>query len=180
MKYIQEVLFYGPLAILLDIRQLPPGVQSIGSKDDSKALLFSYVVRTLIKYKKEYLSYDDTQLKELLQIRAEKEQTMVLDRLNKLSEEERRVELQLKNLRMGKWSIGKKISSYNEEVQRIERQQRVDMGMETDENQPSAFGELDEYNGPYMGEDGDLVFTEEYYERDGAYDVRQRPDEDDE
>lgn len=180
LEYIQEVLLYGPLSTLLDIRQLPPGIESRKLKDDSKALLFEYVGGTLIKYNKEYLSYDDKEIKEQIQIRNEKEQTMVLDRLNKLSEEERRVELQLKNLRMGKWAIGKKISSYNEEVQRIERQQRVDMGLETDESQPSAFAEIDEYDGPHMDEDGNMVFTEEYYERDGAYDTRQRPDEDDE
>jgi hypothetical protein len=180
LEYIQEVLFYGPLSTLLDIQQLPSGAESRSLKDNSKALLFEYVGVTLIKYNKEYLSYDDKEIKEQLQIRAEKEQTMVLDRLNKLSEEERRVELQLKNLRMGKWSIGKKISSYNEEVQRIERQQRVDMGMETDENQPDAFGDMDEYDGPHLDNDGNMVFSEEYYERDGAYDNRQRPDEDDE
>lgn len=180
LEYIQEILFYGPLSTLLDIRQLPSGVVSRKLKDDSKSLLFEYVGGTLIKYNKEYLSYNDKEIKEQIQIRNEKEQTMVLDRLNRMSEEERRVELQLKNLRMGKWSIGKKISSYNEEVQRIERQQHVDMGMETDESQPSAFAEIDEYDGPHLDEDGNMVFSEEYYERDGAYDVRQRPDEDDE
>lgn len=181
LEYIQEVLFYGPLATLLNLRQLPPGVESRRLKDPSITLLKDVVKGTLDKYAVEYLSYNDEEIKELIQIRNEKEQTMVLDRLNQMSEEERRVELQLKNLRMGKWSIGKKISTYNAEVQRIEREQRIDMGMDTDEYRPMAFEEMDEmYEEPNLDEDGNMDYSDEYYEREYAYDRRQHADDDEE
>ena len=178
LSYIQEILFYGPLALLLDTRQLPPGVEARPLKDSSKTLLLQYVGGTLLKYNNEYLTYDDKEIKEKIEIRNEKERTMVLQRFNKLSEEERKVELIAKNLRIGKWSIGGKIHAYDGEVMEIERIQRAEMGL--DEFPVSAFGDLLAPEGQKMDEYGNILYSDEQLEREGGYDHRQRPDEDDE
>jgi hypothetical protein len=76
-----------------------------------------------------------------------------LDRFNKLTEDEKQVERIQENLRMGKWAVGEKIRSYDEDIWEMEQQQRREMG---------------------------LIDFPDRDELEGGYDFRQHAQEDDE
>jgi hypothetical protein len=175
-QFIQEIMFYGPLATLLDSSKQAPSAKERLFNDPSEEYVRQLVRTTLEKFNSEFLAYDDKKIKEMIEIRNEKERTMVLDRLNKMSDEEKQVELITKNLRMGKWSIGGRIHAYDGEIWEIEQQQRREMGI-TDFPEWAA-GEYEPPKGVAMDEYGNLQLGDDYYENEGGYDVNQHGYED--
>ena len=185
--YIQRAIFYGPLASLVNAADLPPGapvgspIRSVG--DPSMRFLSELIVITLTKYKRERLSYNDQELKELIAIRNEKERVNVIAEFDKLTDEERAVELINKKLGLGKWAVGgsKLIYAYDKDYYDLERQKREGAGIIDfpglgPDMLPGLEGrEMDAYGFP--------VFGDEELEREGGYDMEgfnQHADEGDE
>jgi hypothetical protein len=177
-EFIQEIIFYAPMATLLDNSQLAPTSKQRPINDPSEKFIRELLASTLFKFNNEYIAYDDKKIKEMIEIRNEKERTMVLDRLNKMSDEEKQVELITKNLRMGKWSIGGRIHAYDGEIWEIEQQQRREMGII--DFPDWVAGELTEPKGMPMDEYGNMMFSDEYMEKEGGYDMNQHAYEDQE
>jgi len=177
-EFMQEIMLYGPLATLLDNSQLAPSSKQRPINDPSEKYIRELIASTLIKFNNEYLTYDEKKIKEMIEIRNEKERTMVLDRLNNMSDEEKQVELITKNLRMGKWSIGGRIHALDGEIFDIEQQQRREMGIS--DFPDWVAGEYAQPKGMPMDEYGNMIFTEEELEREGGYDMNQHGYEDDE
>ena len=172
LEFIQEIIFYGPLASLLDSSELAPSSKERLINDPSQKYVRELVSSTLAKFNNEFLAYDDKKIKEMIEIRNEKERTMILDRLNRMSDDEKEVELITKNLRMGKWSIGGRIHAYDGEIWEIEQQQRREMGI-VDFPDWVAGGEFGEPKGAPMDEYGNMLYTDEELEREGGYDMNQ-------
>ena len=182
LVYIQRAMLYGPLATMINPSEIPPGteikssVKSIG--DPSMRFLLELVALTLNKYKRERISFNDQEIKELIAIRNEKERVNVIAEFNKLTDEERAVELMNKRLGLGKWAVGgsKLIYAYDKDYYDLERQKReaagiIDFpGLGPDQVEALNGREVDEFGFP--------VFGDAEFEREGGYDHNQHGDDD--
>jgi hypothetical protein len=182
LVYIQRALLYGPLATLINPIEIPPGteikspIKSVG--DPSMRFLFEFLALSLAKYKRERLSYNDQEIKELIAVRNEKERVNVVAEFNKLTDEERMVELMNKRLGIGKWAVGgtKLIYAYDSDYYDLERKKReaagiIDFpGLGPDQIMPFEGRDNDEYGFP--------IFGDAEFEREGGYDHNQHADDD--
>jgi len=145
-KYIQHVLLYGPLVILMDRSIQPEGVVAMGPITAATTSSFDFlkliILSSLDKFNSERLSYNEEELKKLIAIRNAKERSYILSKFDKLSDEERTVELMKKSLKMGDWAAGSKIYSYDAGHWEMERQQRIDAGMMDFSGQPDGSPDL--------------------------------------
>lgn len=182
LVYIQRAMLYGPLATMLNPLEIPPGteiktpIKSIG--DSSMLLLLQIVGLTLNKYKMERLSFNDQEIKELIAIRNEKERVNVIAEFNKLTDEERAVELMNKRLGLGKWAVGgtKLIYAYDKDYYDLERQKREAAGIiDFPGLGPDQMNALD---GRQTDDFGFPVYGDAEFERDGGYDHNQHGDDD--
>lgn len=185
LVYIQRAMLYGPLASMINPAEIPAGteikstVRSIG--DPSMRFLLELIALTLAKYRREKISFNDQQLKELIAIRNEKERVNVIQEFDKLSDEERAVELMNKRLGIdgiNKWSVGgtKLIYAYDKDYYDLERQKReaagiIDFpGLGPDQFAPYEGRQVDEFGFP--------VFGDADFEGEGGYDHNQHGDDD--
>ena len=182
LVYIQRAMLYGPIATMINPSEIPPGteikssVKSIG--DPSMRFLLELVALTLNKYKRERMSFNDQEIKELIAVRNEKERVNVIAEFNKLTDEERAVELMNKRLGLGKWAVGgsKLIYAYDKDYYDLERQKReaagiIDFpGLGPDQVEALDGREVDEFGFP--------VFGDAEFEREGGYDHNQHGDDD--
>jgi hypothetical protein len=174
LVYIQRALLYGPLASLINGSEMPPGAEAVSPirslGDPSMRFVSELVAISLAKYKRERLSYNDQEIKELIAIRNEKERVNVIAEFDKLTDEERAVELINKKLGIGKWAVGgtKLIYAYDKDYYDLERQKReaagiIDFpGLGPDQMESFEGREVDDYGFP--------VFGERELEADGGYD----------
>jgi hypothetical protein len=165
MKYFQDAIFYGPLSTMIDPNQLPPGVDVFSSAEsgsgDSSTLFMLHLLKDVPdKYAKERLSFNDQQLRNEIAIREEKERVSFIKKFDRLSDEMKRVELMKKQYGLGDWSVGgtRVIYAYDKGYYNQEMQKRLEAGV-------VDFPELmvDEYGVPQH--------SDEYYEREGGYDM---------
>jgi hypothetical protein len=135
MRYLLKSMVCAPLASLVNPNEIPEGaaMQEAGQTliDGSLGLIYDILNKTFIKYNKEILSYSDKELRDELQIRAEKEKADIIREFAEMDDDKKQVELMLKNLRMGKWAVGgtKAITQYNKEQYERERIERAKAGI---------------------------------------------------
>jgi hypothetical protein len=165
LVYIQRAMFYGPLASLVNAGEMPPGAEIVSPTralgDPSMRFVSELVAISLVKYKRERLSYNDQELKELIAIRNEKERVNVIAEFDKLTDEERAVELINKKLGIGKWAVGgtKLIYAYDKDYFDLERQKReaagiIDFpGLGPDQMEGFEGREVDEFGFPVFGDE---------------------------
>ena len=89
------------------------------------------IIAQLNKYNVEKMLSDPTEIKNRIESRNEKERNYVIKVFDKLTPEERTVELMNKRLGLGKWAIGgtKLIYAYDKDYYDLERQKRLDAGI---------------------------------------------------
>jgi hypothetical protein len=174
LEYIQRSILYGTIGTLLNSDDIPSdtvitsSIKNIG--DPSIQYIRNLLVSILTKYKNERLSYDDQQIKDLIAIRDEKERVNVVNDFNKLTDEERVIELMNKRLGLGKWAVGgtKLIYAYDKDYYDLERQKRISAGiidvpgLGQGEDMMPLGREHDEFGMP--------VYDDAYYEEEGGYD----------
>jgi len=182
--YIQKAMFYGPLASLLDSGEVVAGLKQ-GRKsamaavsDPSASFILEVITSFLMKYGKEKMSYDEKEIKNMIAIRDEKERVNVVAEFNKLSDEERALELQNKRLGIGKWAVGgtKLIYAYDKDYYDKEREKRLAAGIV--DFPGSANGELGMPQGRELDDIGLREYGDEEYEQEGGYDQNQHADDD--
>lgn len=183
LTYIQRAMLYGPLATLIDPSSIPPGAESLSSlrsvADPSMTLLLELINFTLNKYRRERLSFDDKQIKELIAVRNEKERVNVIKKFDRMTDEERAVELMNKKLGLGDWAVGgtKVIYAYDADYYDLERSKReqagiIDFpGLGPDESVALDGRPVDGLGLFEYGDDGD-------YEREGGYNFEQTGEDD--
>jgi hypothetical protein len=146
-KYIQQILLYGPLAILMDKTIQPAGMAAMGPIAAATTSSFDFlkliIMSSLDKFSSERLSYNEDELRKLIAVRNAKERSYILSKFDKLSDEERTVELMKKSLKMGDWAAGSKIYAYDAGHWEMERQQRIDAGMMDFSGQPDGSPDLE-------------------------------------
>ena len=182
--YIQKAMFYGPLASLLDSGEVVAGPKQ-GRKsamsavsNPSATFILEVITSFLTKYGKEKLSYDEKEIKNLIAIRDEKERVNVVAEFNKLSDEERSVELTNKKLGIGKWAVGgtKLIYAYDKDYYDQERQKRMAAGIV--DFSGSGNGEPEVPSGRDYDDVGLREYGDDEYEQEGGYDQNQHADDD--
>ncbi len=182
LQYIQRALLYCPLAMLLDGSSIPPDAvyqtasRSVG--DPSMKLLKDIIEKTLQKFNREKLSYNDKQLRELVAAINEKEKMNIIKTMDKMSEEERGIELMQKKLGIGRWAIGgtKLIYAYNPDQYDRERAQRKEAGIV--DFPGLGPDEVPELNGAEYDEFGFPMSNDMDFEREGGYDFTQTGEDD--
>ena len=180
LEYIQKAIFYGPLATLINSAEIPDGseiknpIKSMG--DPSIKFLLELVVLTLNKYNNERLSYDNEAIKIQIAIREEKERVNIIKEFDKLTDEEKYIELQNKRIGIGKWAVGgtSKIWKYDAEYHDEEREKRLAAGIV----EFPGRDQLDPALGRAVDENGFHVYTDAEMEADGGYDFNQHGDDD--
>jgi hypothetical protein len=117
VRYIKELILYGSLHFLLH--------------PDGNIVLLDIITKLLRKFYKEKISFDSEAIKNMIEIGNEKERVKVIKDFDKLSPEEKAVELMNKRLGLGKWSVGgtKVIYAYDKDYYDLERQRRLDAGI---------------------------------------------------
>ncbi len=182
LVYIQRALLYGPLATLINPSEIPPGaeitspVKSVG--DPSMKFLLDIIVFSLNRFNKEKLSFNDQQIKEMIAIRDEKERANIIAEYNKLTDEERAIELMNQRLGIGKWAVGgtKLIYAYDKDYYDLERQKRIAAGII--DFPGSGSGEPVPPEGRPVDDFGFPIFTDNEFEREGGYNHNQHGDDD--
>lgn len=177
LEYIQRALFYGPLYELCNPNTVPPTLQGQAPTDsptNAMKLLLAFIVGSLSKYNKERLAYNDEQLRELIMVRNEKEKNEFIGYLDKMTDEERAVELTKKRLGIGRWAIGgtKLIWAYNADQYEREREERERAGI------ISFPGEGPNDVPTFDGRPLDAMGFAIYEGGADGYDMRQRAEED--
>lgn len=185
LRYIQQVLFYGPLAMLFSTESIPQNVplrsaiQELGNP--SLTFLLSLVQTTLERYRHERLSYDDAKIKTMLAVQAEKERIHIVQMFDTMSEEERAVEKMNKKYGLGRWAVGgsKVIYSYDKDHYDWEKSQRLAEGRgEFEEGMFGSQGEMLEPEGRGFDEMGLPVMNQQERGEAGGYNHAQHGDDD--
>lgn len=180
LTYIQRTLLYGPLSTLLHSADIPPGFEDVSSVravgDPSMKFLLQIIAETLAKYKVERLSFNDEEIKRQIAIRNEKERINVIMEFDKLTDEERAIELMNKHLGLGKWAVGgtKLIYAYDKDYYDLEREKRIAAGI----FDVPGLGIDSEGLGPEFDDMGFQITSDAEYERDGGYDFTQTGEDD--
>ena len=180
LQYIQQAIFYGPLATLLNSAEIPEGVEiknpikSLG--DPSIRFLLEIVALTLDKFNDEKLSYSDDEIKTLIAVREEKERMNIIKEFDKLTDEEKYIELQNKRAGIGKWAVGgtSKIWKYDAEYYDEEAEKRLAAGI----IEFPGHDQLDPALGRAVDEYGFHVYTDAEMEAEGGYEMNQHADDD--
>ena len=168
MPYILRALIMGPIASLLDPNQIPTtalDIAGLSSGKSSKSILIT--MRSFIQQlKKEQLSYSLDVIREKIAKEDEKEKESFINDIDKLNDDDKKLELLRKGLGMGRWAIGgtKLIYAYDADQYDKERVARME--------QYASVGP----EGPAMpqGREADALgifsYGADYNERDGGYD----------
>jgi len=135
LVYFQRAIFYGTLGSLIDPAFVPidraadAPMATLGAS--SILFLLRMMMASFEKYKKESLSFNDKQIKDLIAVREERERVNVVAQFNKLDAEQRKVEVMQRKLGIGKWAVGgtKVIYSYDKDYYDQERNKRMDAGL---------------------------------------------------
>jgi hypothetical protein len=163
LVYIQQLILFGAIATMIDPDHIPD--ESMGqnplksSGQSSSKFVIQLLGHILMKYRRERISYNEEEIRVQIAIREEKERVYVIREFNKLTEEERQVELMNKRLGIGKWAVGgtSLTYKYNPEYYDLERHKREEAGIGSHPDERShQFGEMgreyDEFGLPMMNE----------------------------
>ena len=133
LKYIINYALFVPLNDMLNSAIIPDNLQDRNISDNYANMsdLFNMVIFMVNKYNSEYLSYSEEEIKNLLEVRKEKELDNIIQMFDKMTPEERAIQLMLKRLGLGRWAVGgtKAIREYNADQQERERQERDSAGI---------------------------------------------------
>lgn len=140
MKYLKEIVFFGPVAYLLNPDVYPSETHGDGTTTVAPSgsvygpginLLMKFIQDLILKYNSEKLGYSDEKIRELIEVRNEKERQNVIKELDDLTEEMRGIEMTKKFLGMGKWAFGasKAVYAYDPDRWDKERGERERAGI---------------------------------------------------
>lgn len=182
LEYIQRVLFFGPLAMMLDSYHVPEDAVVMSAVKEIANPSIEYLLRmihvSVERFNREKLSYDEERVRYMIAVQEEKERVHVIKEFDKMTDEERAVEKLNKKLGLGKWAVGgtKLIWAYDKDYYDQERLRRLDAGMidfqgvSTGENLPPEGRQYDEMGLP--------IFSDMEFEAEGGYDFSQHQEDD--
>jgi hypothetical protein len=165
-----RTFLFGPLGNLLNEASIPESEYDLESIDPAKSdsFLKRFVVMNLERYKKESLAYNPDVVKQMVADAAEREKQRFISELDRMTEQERKLELEKKKLGLGRWAVGgtKLVYSYDADYwdktrEEIARDYATAAGMGPDGELPeNAPGFVDPF--AYRDDDG-MEGGEGYY-----------------
>jgi hypothetical protein len=132
IPYLVGALIIGVLAEFTNPNQIPQGVSGQGGSFEPTARVPLTIVEVcLSRLNVEGLNFSEQQIRDLISRRIEAEKVTFINRLDRMSPEEKKVELMKKRLGLGEWAVGgtKAIYSLDPDQYERERLQRLEMGM---------------------------------------------------
>jgi hypothetical protein len=132
IPYLVTALVIGVLGDFVNPNVIPTGSgESGGAYEPTARVPLSIMEVCLSRYQLEALAYSEEQIREMIARRVDAEKMTFINRLDRLSPEEKKVELMKKRLGLGEWSVGgtKAIFSLDPDQYERERVQRIEMGL---------------------------------------------------
>jgi hypothetical protein len=133
-QYVLWLGFLGPLAALLDEREIVPGSSAVtlsgALRTASTTAVIDFIRNQLVKYSEELKSYSPEEIKLIIAEDSQRENDQILEYFNKMDPNEKEVELILKANKMGRWARGNSagIRQYDDEQYEFERNERLKTG----------------------------------------------------
>jgi hypothetical protein len=183
LVYFQQLMLYGTLESLLDPEHIPDESMAQNpirsSARSSTKFMVDLLVQILGKYNRERIAYNDKEIRDQIAIREERERVHVIAEFNRLTEEQRKIELIQKKLGIGKWAVGgtKLTYRYNADYYDVERSKRIAAGMGTQIGGPEELGELEGEMGRQYDKYGNPIMNEVENDEADGYDVEDQPDD---
>jgi len=133
-KYLLRAYLVGIIHKFIDPHQMPPLSSEGEGEDDSvpnMKLLYKSLGQALTKYAVGSKVPTEEEIRFRLEQRVEQEKQVFIGKLDRMTRDERRVELVLKGLGMGDWAAGgsKAIRQYDEDRYEVERAERAAAGI---------------------------------------------------
>lgn len=162
IPYLLKAAVASILRDMMDPNKINPLNMAENTSLDNTARVPTIVFNSLIeKYRLERFKLTDEDIRVEIAKRDEKERMLIISKFDRLTKEEKAVELLKKKLGIGDWAVGgtKAIYAYNPEQYERDREQRMEMG--------------------FMDNALQQAMTENYfYEANASYDRTQTAEED--
>jgi hypothetical protein len=133
VQYLIRAYLMSAIASFIDPHQIPSFSESTEGEDDvlNIKLIYKGISQALTKFAVGSKIPSEEEIRIGLEQRAEKEKQVYLSKLERMTREERRVELVLKGLGMGDWAVGgtKAIRQYDADRYEAERAERSAAGI---------------------------------------------------
>jgi hypothetical protein len=171
VTYFMRAYLFSAIHRFIDPQQIPQSDLDIEGTNANIKLLYKSLTQALTRYAVGSKVPTEEEIRTRLEQRAEQEKQVFIGKLDRLSREERKVELMLKSLGMGDWAAGgsKAIRQYDADRYEVERAERAAAGIDDYSMAPGS-GPIDMF-GTEMNAAADAVAS-------GGYDHDQM-DEDD-
>ena len=130
--YLVGSLVIGVLSEFVNPNVIPSGAgESGGAYEPTARVPLSILEVCLSRFQLEGLKFSDDQIRDMIARRVEAEKMTFINRLDRLSPDEKKVELMKKRLGLGEWAVGgtKAIFSLDPDQYERERIQRIEMGV---------------------------------------------------
>lgn len=163
IPYLLGSLIVGVLGEFVNPNIVPTGsVEQGGAFEPSARVPLNILQVCLSRLEVEGLNFTEEQIRDMISRRVEAEKMTFINRLDRLSPDEKKVELMKKRLGLGEWSVGgtKAIYSLDPDQYEREREQRIEMGLGDFTTDPTAVANArallqeDEYGGGGGGAEG--------------------------
>jgi hypothetical protein len=164
VDYILKAAISGVLYEMMNQNMVAPdGYSEEDTVLDTSALPKEIISELIIRYESETFRLTEEEIKLAIAVRNEKEKMLFINKLDKLSPEEKRLELIQKKLGLGDWSRGgtKSIYAYNSEQYEFERNQRAEMGLRS-QSQIDKYNLLRDEQGMDSGYDNQQINPDDY------------------
>jgi hypothetical protein len=169
-KELLRMILFGPFGDLINPEVIPEEQDMEVDPGLSDKFLLEFGRNCLASYMTERLSYNPTVVKQRVQEAREREKQRFISDMNRMTEEERKLEIVKKKLGIGKWAIGGTKITYMYDADNFERQRQLFAPDYT----KSRVG---------RGGEGDAAVTfntgaEAAYEAENGYNLNQHGDDD--
>ena len=164
VDYILKVAIAGTLYEMMNQNMsAPDGYSEEDTVLDTSDLPKKIISELIIRYESETFRLTEEEIKLAIAVRNEKEKMLFINKLDKLSPEEKRLELMQKKLGLGDWSRGgtKSIYAYNSEQYEFERNQRTEMGLRS-QSQADRYNLLSQEQAMDSGYDNQQINPDDY------------------
>lgn len=155
LPYIISALLSGILSEFINPNRVPDG-PDVGQIDLGARAPIQILDVCLNRLQIEGLNFSEQQVRDVISRRAEAEKVSMINRLAKMTPEEKKVELMKKRLGLGDWAVGgtKAIYAYDPEQYERERAQRAEMGLGEFGGAVAVAGGDDDFGGGGAGAEG--------------------------
>jgi hypothetical protein len=173
-KELMRLILFGPFGELINPDVIPEDQDVEVDPGLSDKFLLEFGRNCLATYQRERLSYNPTIVKQRIEEAREREKQRFISDMNRMSEEERKLEIMKKNLGIGeKWSIGGTKITYAYDKDNFEKQRELFAP-----NYAALRSGGDLSDAAVMFNPTGYNDTEGMYETENGYDVNQYAEDD--